>query len=267
MRLAAEGLSRIVDGQHLVHRVDLAVMPGGLTVILGPNGSGKTTLLHLLAGLTRPSEGRVLLDGRDLHSLRPRERARRIALVEQHPSTTLDLTVRQVVAFGRIPHRGRWPGATDRDAEAIDDAMITAEVDHLAGRRWGSLSGGERQRVHLARALAQRPEVLLLDEPTNHLDLKHQLSFLATVRDLPTTTVAVLHDLDLAAAFGEWVAVLDRGRLAAHGPMEATLDDDLIGAVFGVRAAVSRSDRLRVLWEFPLGAHARRVGAGEPRTG
>lgn len=256
MRLAAEGLSRVIDGHRILDRVDLSVAPGGLTVVLGPNGSGKTTLLHLLAGLTRPSEGRVLLDDRDLHSLRSRERARLIALVEQHPSTNLDLRVRDVVALGRIPHRGRWPGAGDPGASAIDAGLETAEVSHLAHRRWTSLSGGERQRVHLARALAQRPEVLLLDEPTNHLDLHHQLSFLATVSRLPITTVAVLHDVDLAAAFGDQVAVLAKGGLVASGPMEQTLTEDLIDRAFAVRATISRTDRLRVLWHLPEGEGA-----------
>lgn len=252
MRIEAQAVSRVIDGHRIVDRIDLTIEPGGLTVILGPNGSGKTTLLHLLAGLTRPSEGQVLLDGRDLRCLRSRERARRIAVVEQHPSTSLDLTVREVVALGRIPHLGRWPGSRDPDTGAIDDGLATAEVAHLAHRRWASLSGGERQRVHLARALAQRPDVLLLDEPTNHLDLQHQLSFLSTVSRLPITTVAVLHDLDLAAAFGEQVAVLGDGRLIAHGAMESTLDAALIERAFRVRATVARSDRLRVLWHLAV---------------
>lgn len=171
-----ENIAWEVGGRRIVEDIDVGFAADTVTALVGPNGSGKTTVMHLAAGLRKPSAGRVLLDGEPLAALPPRERARRIALVEQHPSTDLDLTVREVVALGRIPHVGSWPGARDRDRSAVDEAMEVAAVTHLASRRWPTLSGGERQRVHLARSLAQRPRILLLDEPTNHLDLSHQLA-------------------------------------------------------------------------------------------
>ena len=246
--IRVEGVSWGVPGRLIVDDVTATFPTAGITAIIGPNGSGKTSLLHLVAGLRTPSSGRVLVGGQTIGTLPPRARARRIALVEQHPATELDLSVRQVVELGRIPHIGGWPGARDPDRGAPDEAMAVAAVAPLADRRWQTLSGGERQRVHLARALAQRPEVLLLDEPTNHLDLAHQLDFLERVRRLGVCTVAVLHDLDLAAAFCERVVVLDRGRVHAAGPIAETLTADLVGEVFQVRAAVTRTDRLRVLW-------------------
>lgn len=237
-----------VDGRVIVSGITLEFTPGIVTALVGPNGSGKTTVLHLAAGLRKPSNGRVLLDGTPLTAMPTRERARRIALVEQHPATSLDLAVRDVVALGRIPHIGAWPGARDRDAGAVDEAMEVAAVTHLASRRWPTLSGGERQRVHLARALAQRPQVLLLDEPTNHLDLSHQLDFLERVNGLGITVIAVLHDLDLTAAFCQEMAVMHRGRLRDRGDIRTVLTPDLIRDVFDVAATIVVDDRMRVNW-------------------
>lgn len=251
MRVMAEHVCWDVAGRRIVDDVELECEPGTITGLLGPNGSGKTSLLHVLAGLRRPSEGRVLVDGDDLHRWSPRRRARVIGMLEQHASTGLELTVREVVELGRIPHRGRWPGRAGEGATAIERAMDIGQVADLADRRWQTLSGGERQRTQLARALAQEPAVLVLDEPTNHLDLGHQIDFLRTVRGLGLTTIAALHDLDLAAAFCDRLVVMDSGRVVAAGPVEEVLTADLVKQVYGVTAQVDRhrdADRLQVVW-------------------
>src|SRR5690606_38484704 len=137
-----------------------SVPTGSVTGLIGPNGSGKTSLLTLLAGLARPTSGRVVLEGRDIGAIPIRERARIIALLEQQATTSLDLTARQVVELGRLPHRGRRAGAV-RTADVVRQAMADADVLHVADRRWQTLSGGERQRVQLARSLAQQPSILM----------------------------------------------------------------------------------------------------------
>ena len=157
--------------------------------------------------------------------------------------TDLELTVRDVVALGRIPHRSRWGFERDETAgELVDSAMKSCDVADLGERRWSTLSGGERQRTHLARALAQQPKVLLLDEPTNHLDLGHQIDFMATVRGLEITTIAALHDLELAAAFCDALVVLHRGVVVAAGPVADVLTPDLLAVVYGVTATVDTDD-------------------------
>ncbi|SKB04599.1 ABC transporter ATP-binding protein [Aeromicrobium choanae] len=251
MRLRGHGLAWSAGGRRIVDGVDIECAPGTFTGLLGPNGSGKTSLLRLLTGTQVPDEGTVTLDGRGMHELRRRERARHLAVVEQHADTGLDLTVRQVVELGRIPHRGRWPSARPGTDAALTRAMRVGEVEALADRRWSTLSGGERQRVQLARALAQEPSVLVLDEPTNHLDLGHQIGFMELVRGLGITAVAALHDLDLAAAFCDQVVVMERGRVVAGGDPHTVLTPALLASVYGVRAAVDRhavADRLRVTW-------------------
>ncbi|WP_328462287.1 ABC transporter ATP-binding protein [Streptomyces sp. NBC_00448] len=257
--LHCEGIAVRAGAATLLSDVGLGFSPGRLTGLLGPNGAGKTTLLRALAGLRRPDEGRVLLDGGDLYALPARHRARRLAFMEQQADTGLPLTARQVIELGRTPHRGRWPvppgAAAARERGAVAAAATAAAVGGLLDRSWSSLSGGERQRVQLARALAQQPEVLLLDEPTNHLDLRHQLGFLQTVRGLGVTTVAALHDLELAAAYCDEIAVLLDGRLVAHGPVAEVLTAELIGSVYGVDATVERHprhDRPHVRWNGVL---------------
>ena len=246
--ITLENVAWEADGRRIVEGITVEFTSNAMTALVGPNGSGKTTVMHLAAGLRKPITGVVSLGDQPLQALSSRARARRIALVEQHPSTDLDLSAREVVALGRIPHVGAWPGAKDRGREAIDEAMEVAAVTHLAARRWQTLSGGERQRIHLARALAQQPEVLLLDEPTNHLDLSHQLDFLERVSGLGLTVVAVLHDLDLAAAFCDDMVVMHAGHLHAQGAVAEVLTAELIDEVFDVTARIEVDDRRRVNW-------------------
>jgi len=223
----------------LVEGVGFTAPAGAVTALLGPNGAGKSTLLRAVAGVERPASGTVTFQGHDLLALPRRERARRVALVEQEASTELPLTVRTVVGLGRTPFETAF-GGRDPDAERIiDDAITTAGVAAFAGRELPSLSGGERQRVMLARALAQRPRLLLLDEPTNHLDVGAQLDVLAVLRHLAssgTTVVAALHDLSSAAAHADAVVVLSHGRLVAAGATTETLTPSLIREVYGIEA-------------------------------
>lgn len=251
MRVVVDSIDWGVKDLTILHEVSADFPSGTVTGLIGPNGSGKTSLLHVIAGLRHPVRGVVQIDGENVHDWPTRARARRIALLEQHATTTLDLTVRQVVELGRIPHRGRWPGAADEGREQIDEALKLGRVDDLADRRWQTLSGGERQRVQLARALAQEPSLLMLDEPTNHLDLRHQLEFLSTVRDLGITTIAALHDLDLAAAYCDRLVVLQGGHVVAAGPVDDVLSSELVLDVYGVRTTIERHEeaqRVNVVW-------------------
>jgi iron complex transport system ATP-binding protein len=237
--LRARDVSWSAAGRRIVDGVSLDVDPGATVGLLGPNGSGKSSLLRLLAGVRRPDGGAVLLDGRELGTLRRRDVARRVAVVEQHATTELDLTVLDAVRLGRVPHRHALSGARPDDDRAVADAIAQTDLQDRLAQRWSTLSGGERQRVHIARALAQAPSELLLDEPTNHLDIHHQLDLLTLVSELPVTTVVALHDLNLAAMFCDRLVVLCAGRVVAAGPPAEVLTAELIAEVFQVRAVVS----------------------------
>ncbi|MFT4034592.1 MAG: ABC transporter ATP-binding protein [Patulibacter sp.] len=222
--------------------VDLDAPPSTTVGLLGPNGSGKSSLMRVLAGLRRPTSGRVLLDDDDLTTLSPRQIALRMSLVEQEVSTDQDPLVRDVIDLGRIPHRRPWAAASAADREAVERAAQTTRVSELLDRSYSTLSGGERQRVHLARALAQEPSVLLLDEPTNHLDVRHQLELLRMVRETPVTAVMALHDLNLAAAFCDTIVVLVGGRVVAQGRPPQVLRREVIEEVYGVSARVTEDE-------------------------
>jgi iron complex transport system ATP-binding protein len=223
----------------LVEGVGFSARAGAVTALLGPNGAGKSTLLRAVAGVERPASGTVTFEGDDLLALSRRERARRVALVEQESSTELPLTVRAVVGLGRTPFEAAFGGRDPEADRVIGQALATAGIAMFADREVPSLSGGERQRVMLARALAQQPRLLLLDEPTNHLDVGAQLDVLAVLGRLAstgTTVVAALHDLSLAAAHADAVVVLSRGRVVAAGPTTDTLTPALIREVYGIEA-------------------------------
>jgi iron complex transport system ATP-binding protein len=233
MRLDLQDVTVEAAGKRLVEDVTLTVDSGAFVGLVGPNGSGKSTLLRCVYRALRPAGGVVRLDGADLHALRPRDAARRLAALPQESAAEFDFTVAEVVAMGRLPHRDRTAAG---DRALCDEAMARTGVTHLADRGFLALSGGEKQRVLIARALAQQPRVLVLDEPTNHLDIAHQLDVLSLVRDSGPTVLAALHDLNLAAAHCDRLYVIAGGRIVASGPPHDVLQPALLAEVFGVRA-------------------------------
>ncbi|ALM53076.1 ABC transporter ATP-binding protein [Halomonas huangheensis] len=235
MKLSAEQLEWTVQGRRLLDNVSLEVEPREMFGLVGPNGSGKTTLLRLLAGLRKPRRGAVMVDDRAMSGMRRRDIARHVALVEQQADTTDRVTARQVVSLGRTPFLlPLRPWSSDDDA-VVERALGDVDMRHLADRLWHTLSGGERQRIHIARALAQQPKILLLDEPTNHLDIRHQLSILQLVRQLPVTVVIALHDLNQAMNCDR-IGVMDKGRLIDVGPPGQVLTSTRLRHTFGVHA-------------------------------
>lgn len=237
--LRTEALSYGIDGRHLVAGVDLTVAPGETVGLVGPNGSGKTTVLRCVYGTLAATHGRVLLDGVDLAGAGAKARARRVATVPQDGAVGFDLTVRQVVAMGRSPHKRFWEADTAADAELVARALERVGVAPLAGRAFSGLSGGERQRALVARALVQRPGLFVLDEPTNHLDIRYQLEILSLVRELGTSNLLALHDLNLAAFYCDRLYVLKAGRVVAHGPPGEVLTAELLADVYEVEGEVT----------------------------
>ncbi|MEN8650168.1 ABC transporter ATP-binding protein [Streptomyces sp. 21So2-11] len=237
--LRTEGLSYGIGGHHLVDDVDLTAAHGETVGLVGPNGSGKTTLLRCVYGTLAPTHGRVLLDGDDLHAMGAKARARRIATVPQDGQAGFELTVRELVAMGRSPHKRFWEADTETDAELVRSALARVGIADLTERAFTSLSGGERQRALMARALVQQPSLVVLDEPTNHLDIRYQLEILSLVRELGTTNLLALHDLNLAAYYCDRIYVLAAGRIVASGTPKEVLTADLLHTVYGVSAEVS----------------------------
>ncbi|MQM27367.1 ATP-binding cassette domain-containing protein [Glycomyces sp. NEAU-7082] len=236
MDLVVDDLVIELGGRRIVDQVSLEVEPGRRLALLGPNGSGKSTLLRGLYRLHRPASGAVRVGGDDLWRLGARAAAQRIAVVAQESAAEHDLTAFQVAMLGRVPHQRGFGADSPADLAAAEAALDRVGALDLADRPFAVLSGGEKQRVLLARAITQDCPVLVLDEPTNHLDVTFQLELMQIVADLGLTTVAALHDLNLAAEYCDAVAVLQDGRLVATGDPGTVLTGDLIAEVFAVRA-------------------------------
>lgn len=242
-RYAASDLRVDLAGRRVLDGLSFCIEPGTVTALVGPNGSGKTTLLRTLAGLL-PYDGILALDGTPLRTWADRDRAQTLAYVRQRSSLAFDLTVREFVALGRMPHRSWLAGPSAADHAAVADALATTQLTDLAERSARTLSGGEHRRLLLAQALAQDTPTLLLDEPTAHLDLRHQLDLAALLQRLHAdgrTLVVALHELDLAARLADQVLLLHRGRLVAAGTPADVLTPAHIAEVFGVTATVTPS--------------------------
>src|SRR6266704_1659575 len=200
--LSVVGVTFGYDRQPLLYDVHIQVQARERVGLLGPNGSGKTTLLRLVSGILRPQQGKIFLEGRDLHEWGRRGIAQRIAVVPQELHMPFAFSVEQMVRLGRTPYVKLLGSKSRHDAIIIEDAMQAADITSLAGRIFNELSGGERQRVMVAMALAQEPTLLLLDEPTAHLDIKYQIEMLELVqrlnRERGVTVIAAMHDLNLA---------------------------------------------------------------------
>lgn len=229
----ARALRVRLAGRTVLSEVDLTVTAGEVLALVGPNGAGKSTLLAALAGDLPAESGEVRVDGRPAAAWTPAELALRRAVLPQSAELSFPFAVEEVVRMGRAP----WAGtaAAEDDDRAVRAALAAAEVTGFAGRSFAALSGGERARVALARVLAQRAALLLLDEPTAALDLRHQELVLRVCRERAAAgdaVVVVLHDLGLAGAYADRVAVLHEGRIAAEGPPGRVFDPELLTRVY-----------------------------------
>ena len=239
MSIIAENLTWGVKRRMIVSEVSLSVERGETLGLIGPNGSGKSSLLRLLAGLRRPATGRVRINGQNIAQVSRKALSRQVAFVQQSAATDTNVTVADVVRLGRTPHRSALSGWSEADEAAVSQALGRVEMGARRKQAWQTLSGGERQRVHIARALAQAPQVMFLDEPTNHLDIHHQIEILRMVRDLDLTSVIALHDLNLAAMFCDRIVVLEGGAVRASGSPAEVLTPAILRDVFRVSADVS----------------------------
>jgi iron complex transport system ATP-binding protein len=233
--ITAQNVGVDLEGATVLDGVTIDVVPGELLVLVGPNGAGKSTLLGVLSGERKPSRGTVTFDGRALGGIRHAELARLRSVLTQENTVSFPFLVAEVVAMGRSPWARTIEGRDD--IGAVAEAMAAADITHLAGRRYTQLSGGEKARVSLARVLAQRTPVIFLDEPTASLDLRHQEDVMRVGRrmaDAGRAVVVVLHDLSLASAYADRLALVAGGRLEALGSPIEVLTEERVERVYGL---------------------------------
>jgi iron complex transport system ATP-binding protein len=239
-------------GQAVLRDIRFELPAGRILALIGPNGSGKTTLIRALSGVLPVVDADLHINGTDLSSANQQERARLLAVVPQSTHIPPTFTVDEVVMMGRTPYINWLGSTTEKDMQIVENVMAITDITRFKGRMSGMLSAGERQRVILARALAQDTPVLLMDEPTSHLDLRYQIEFLelsvALAKEQNKTVLIALHDLNLAARFGDEVLAMKDGTTAALGKTEDVMEPATIERIYGLAVDVFKSpDNRRIV--------------------
>ncbi len=250
-----DGVSAGYENGFVIRDLSFSLEPGGFTAVLGRNGSGKSTLIKAMQKLTPRRTGRIMLQGRDLDGLGPRDIAAGIAYVPQLADLAFDFTVEEIVGMGRYARRKKLAPLNDEDRLAVEKAYEATGTGGFRRKTLTRLSGGERQRVSIARALAQDTPVLLLDEPSLHLDISYQVEIFAMLKRLQRengkTVLVAEHNINLAAGYADRLIFLKEGLIAAEGTPAETIDPRRIMDIFGAEAAV-RTDPATGLPEISL---------------
>lgn len=239
--LTARQLTLAYDRTTIIQNLNLEIPAHQITALVGPNGCGKSTLLKGLARLLKPQSGMVYLDSAAIAKLSTKEVAKRLGMLPQSPVAPEGLTVRELVAQGRYPHQSWFQQWSKDDEQFSEQALAITGMTELGGRPLDSLSGGQRQRAWIAMALAQNTDILLLDEPTTFLDLAHQIEVLDLLYDLNhqgRTIVMVLHDLNQACRYANYLVVMRQGHLYAQGTPDAVMTEAMVSEVFGIESRI-----------------------------
>lgn len=226
----------IVDG------LNMNIPKGKITTIIGPNGCGKSTVLKTIGRILKPKEGLVYLNGDDIRNLSTKEVAQKMAILPQSPQAQGGLTVGELVSYGRFPHKKGFGKLSPEDKKVIQWALDVTKLTELEVTMVDNLSGGQRQRVWIAMALAQQTDLILLDEPTTYLDMAYQLEVLELLYNLnrkqSCTIVMVLHDLNLAARFADYMIAIRSGSIISHGTPEEIMTKKVLKDTFNIDAEI-----------------------------
>lgn len=242
LALETKKLSVKYGDKLILQDIDIEINQGEIVSIIGPNGSGKSTLIKALSRCLKLSGGEIFLHEKDIFSVKSKEIAQEIAVLPQIKKSPKDLSVENLVSFGRYPHLGFGKKLSSRDKDIVAWAIEKTGLSEYSQRLLYSLSGGERQRAWIAMALAQEPNILILDEPTTYLDISFQLEILELIKDLNQslnlTVIMVLHDLNQAARYSDKIYVLNQGEIQHCGSPETTIRNNLLRDIFKIDAHI-----------------------------
>lgn len=246
-RLHTDELSIGYGERLIVKNLTVSIPDKKITTIIGSNGCGKSTLLKAITRIISHQSGSVLLDGKDISKENTKALAKKMAILPQSPESASGLTVGELVSYGRFPYQSGFGRLSKKDYEVIDWALEATGTLEFKYRPVDALSGGQRQRVWIAMALAQETNIIFLDEPTTYLDMAHQLEVLELLqklnREQERTIIMVLHDLNQAARFADYIIALRNGEIVKAGHCEEIIAPDVLRQVFNIDAVIGRDPR------------------------
>lgn len=246
-RLLTDHLHIGYGEQLIVEDLSVEIPDQKITTIIGSNGCGKSTLLKAITRIISQQSGAVLLDGKNISKQNTKELAKKMAILPQNPESASGLTVGELVSYGRFPYQKGFGRLLKKDYEVIDWALEVTGTAEFKYRSVDELSGGQRQRVWIAMALAQETDIIFLDEPTTYLDMAHQLEVLELLQQLNReqnrTIVMVLHDLNQAARFADYLIAMKDGKVIQAGNCHEVISTDVLAKVFGIDAVIGRDPR------------------------
>lgn len=243
MTIQVNSLSVGYSGKRVLNNLDFTLPENQIIALLGVNGCGKSTLLKTLANIQKPLEGNIIIDGKDISSYTSKTLAKKIAFLPQYHEVIHGITVYDFVAFGRTPYLGLFGRLSDEDKERIEFALELTNISHLQNKQFSELSGGQRQCVCIAMAIAQDTEYVLLDEPTTYLDLYNQLELMSIInklKELKKTVIMVIHDLNQAFRYCDYLYVFADHKLACHGTPEQIVDEVMLKDNFKLNGIVEK---------------------------
>lgn len=245
--LKTENISKYYDEKAVVESVSLEIPKGKITSFIGSNGAGKSTLLSVMSRLIKQTDGSVFLEDKPISAISDNELAKKISILKQSSFINMRLTVRELVEFGRFPYSGGR--LTEEDRETVDRAISYMDLKPSENKDINTLSGGQKQRAFIAMIIAQDTEYILLDEPLNNLDMKHSVQIMKTLRKLADsgkTILLVIHDINFASCYSDYIAALKDGRLSAFGTVEEIINGDSLKDIFDMDFNVHDMDGSRI---------------------
>lgn len=245
-------VSKAYGSKKVVDDVSVSIAKGKVTSFIGPNGAGKSTLLSLISRLISKESGEVFIEGKEIRQYKSNELARKISILKQSNHINVRLTVRELVSFGRFPYsQGKL---TAEDLKHIEEALQYMDLQDMQHKYLDQLSGGQSQRAFIAMIIAQNTDYILLDEPLNNLDMKHSVQIMKVLRrlanELSKTVVIVIHDINFASCYSDYIVALKEGRVVKEGPTEEIIDSSVLKEVYDMDIHVKNIDQHRICVYF-----------------
>ena len=250
--IEVKNITKIYGNKKVVDNVSLNIQEGKITSFIGPNGAGKSTLLSIMSRLLKRDSGEVLVDGKDILKWDNKELAKKIAILRQSNNINIRLTIRDLVSFGRFPHS--QGNLKEEDHKYIDEAINYMQLKEFENRYLDELSGGQRQRAYIAMVIAQNSDYIFLDEPLNNLDMKHSVEIMKILRrltdELGKTVIIVIHDINFASCYSDYIVALKDGKVVKDGPTDETIKKEELENIYEIKFDIQNIDNRKICVYF-----------------